>query len=306
MPPPAKSGDGGLVLAGLGLGALIFFGTSAKRGRSRPGAGLHGFADTPRKPGNGLLIAGAGALALLALSRTRAGTEVVDDIIEAGSGFVERLNMAMTLPVAGRQYVDVFQRVGRELGVDPALIAALMEQESYYGSSKFLDQPGPAGRGDGGHGHGLMQIDDRFHQAFLAKRNAAGVPLWQVPYENVKYAIGQVYLPYRRFLAAVGGNIPNVTATRSNRRVIVVGPKSLERLKDRLLGSHAPGDYPDPRPLAGADLNHAALNAYNAGLTSVLQMLALGYDADRASFTRQYGTQVRNRWRRIAGDPNLA
>jgi hypothetical protein len=50
-------------------------------------------------------------------------------------------------------------------GISPVLLAAVIQHESGWG--KYLTPQGPAGTGDGGHAHGLAQIDDRTWQAWL-------------------------------------------------------------------------------------------------------------------------------------------
>jgi soluble lytic murein transglycosylase-like protein len=71
-------------------------------------------------------------------------------------------------------------------GVDPLLLAAVIDRESLGGDA--LKPKGPAGTGDGGHGRGLGQIDDRSHASFLAAKFDSGAPLWQDPTFNVLYA----------------------------------------------------------------------------------------------------------------------
>lgn len=71
--------------------------------------------------------------------------------------------------------------------VDAFLLASVMDRETMGGTSRHLDKPGPGGRGDAGHGHGLMQIDDRSHLAFILKRLADGRWAWEDPLENVVY-----------------------------------------------------------------------------------------------------------------------
>jgi hypothetical protein len=68
--------------------------------------------------------------------------------------------------------------------VKPSIVAAIGSRESGWGL--FLSPRGPAGTGDGGHGRGLMQIDDRYHPEFI---NSG---LWSNPLENIRYAVGQV------------------------------------------------------------------------------------------------------------------
>ena len=54
----------------------------------------------------------------------------------------------------------------------PEVIAGIMMQETQGGLSLLLDKQGPEGRGDKGadgirHGHGLMQIDNRWFADFI-------------------------------------------------------------------------------------------------------------------------------------------
>lgn len=51
---------------------------------------------------------------------------------------------------------DTLVKVGAEKGINPHLLAAVDQRESSYGAT--LD---PSGRGDGGHGYGRFQLDDR-------------------------------------------------------------------------------------------------------------------------------------------------
>jgi soluble lytic murein transglycosylase-like protein len=86
-------------------------------------------------------------------------------------------------------YWQQIQQVSQETGVDASLIAAIGDRETLWGTSSSLSQYGPAGTGDGGHGHGLMQIDDRSHGAWLGSND------WTDPYTNISYAVGQILLP---------------------------------------------------------------------------------------------------------------
>ncbi len=59
-----------------------------------------------------------------------------------------------------QKYVGIFVEVGKEKSLPPALLAAICSRESRGGAA--LDA---TGHGDHGHGFGLMQIDDRSHDA---------------------------------------------------------------------------------------------------------------------------------------------
>lgn len=60
---------------------------------------------------------------------------------------------------------------------EPAVIAAIMSRES--GCGLLLKPPGPGGKGDRGHGHGLMQIDDRWHEDWIRDNP------WDEPATNI-------------------------------------------------------------------------------------------------------------------------
>lgn len=103
----------------------------------------------------------------------------------------------------GSAYLNDVSRVGEEDSVDPLLLVAIMERESACGTSRGLDQPGPAGRGDGGHGRGLMQLDDRVtggqvHGAIIADGR------WADPYWNIKAAVVDHLKPDLRFFEKKG------------------------------------------------------------------------------------------------------
>jgi Bacterial SH3 domain len=67
----------------------------------------------------------------------------------------------------------------------PSILAAIGSRESGWGL--FLDSNDS---GDGGHGRGIMQIDDRYHQTFLATKD------WRNPGVNIKYAVDNVLAAY--------------------------------------------------------------------------------------------------------------
>jgi hypothetical protein len=68
--------------------------------------------------------------------------------------------------------------------LSPSVVAGIGSRESAWGL--LLSPAGPAGTGDGGHGRGLMQIDDRYHQGFIS------TGLWRDPQASLDYAIDQV------------------------------------------------------------------------------------------------------------------
>lgn len=91
-------------------------------------------------------------------------------------------------------------------GVDPLVVGAIIDRESWGG--ELLVPRGPAGVGDSGHGRGLMQVDDRYHKGFLAAREPGGTEMWASPTWNVLY--GSALLAAN--LEALDGNYPAAIA----------------------------------------------------------------------------------------------
>ncbi len=97
-------------------------------------------------------------------------------------------------------------------GLDPRLLAAVAAQET--------GGPGTnSGRnvvGDGGHGHGLFQIDDRYH-------SFARTPAAMDPAANAEYAAGMIADNLKRYggnvrqaLSAYNAGSPNATGTTTD------------------------------------------------------------------------------------------
>ncbi|RKI39185.1 hypothetical protein D7Y27_22510 [Corallococcus sp. AB004] len=92
------------------------------------------------------------------------------------------------LPKHLSQWSREFHAASTVMRLCPYLLAAVCERESMGGL--WLKPRGPAGLGDKGNGHGLMQIDRRYHRAFLARLMPDGRPAWQNPRENILYGAG--------------------------------------------------------------------------------------------------------------------
>lgn len=92
----------------------------------------------------------------------------------------------------GVRYAPQIARAAARHGVDPALLAAVAAQETggpgVNAGSNIV--------GDGGHGHGLFQIDDRWH-AFARSSRAMD------PGSNADYAAGMLSGLLQRY----GGNV---------------------------------------------------------------------------------------------------
>ncbi len=66
-------------------------------------------------------------------------------------------------------------------GHRPEVVAGIMMRETEGGLSRWCDPRGPACLGDNGHGHGLMQIDDRSFPEYCAG------PEWKDPASNIEF-----------------------------------------------------------------------------------------------------------------------
>lgn len=71
------------------------------------------------------------------------------------------------------------------------LLGAISYRETLCGTSPLLVPPrgGASATGDGGHGRGLMQIDDRYHSSFTDTED------WKDPTLNISYALTRVLVP---------------------------------------------------------------------------------------------------------------
>lgn len=78
-----------------------------------------------------------------------------------------------------RKYEDTVNKVAAKYNIPPSILAGLGSRESHWGLA--LTPPGPGGTGDGGHGRGLLQIDDRWHVPFIESGK------WADGRENIIY-----------------------------------------------------------------------------------------------------------------------
>ena len=84
--------------------------------------------------------------------------------------------------------------------LDPFILAGVMQCETQGGQAPGLDVQGPSGRGDGGHGHGLMQVDDRFHASMVACLLGDATRAWANPAFNVGFG-ASILADFLRHLA---------------------------------------------------------------------------------------------------------
>jgi hypothetical protein len=187
----------------------------------------------------------------------------------------KELAFKASLPERARSFSDTMLQVAREEALDPYLIFALGDRESLWGDA--LSPRGPAGTGDSGHGHGLMQIDDGSFGPWLVSND------WTNPYVNVKKGAKILKAKLAFFTgrsAAKGltdGQYVTLSAAAAERRGV------------------PPGKYPDPRPLTGKALWEAAIAAYNTGEGNVLMSLVAGKPAQFTTAKGDYVADVSNR-----------
>src|ERR1700722_5153955 len=100
--------------------------------------------------------------------------------------------IASRLAATGVAYAPEISSAARRHGLDPELLAAVAAQETggpgANGGSNIV--------GDGGHGRGLFQIDDRWH-------DFANTPAAMDPGQNANYAAGML----SGLLQKYGGNV---------------------------------------------------------------------------------------------------
>jgi soluble lytic murein transglycosylase-like protein len=213
---------------------------------------------------------GAAGVAYLIYKNKETIVSLGTDALAAG----KELYFQATLSSDAQPYSDIILAVARDTGIDPFLIYAIGEQESRWGDA--LSPPGPGGTGDSGHGHGIMQIDDRSWGSWLASND------WTDPETNIRKGV-EILKQALAFFSS-NASIPGYT----NGSLV-----SIDKSADRL--GVAPGQYPDPRPLSGDALTAAALAAYNAGAGSVLMALAAGLSPDVVTANGRYSDMAMNR-----------
>ncbi len=96
------------------------------------------------------------------------------------------------LAAHGVAYAPAIAQAAQRHDVDPTLLAAVAAQETGGPGSNA----GHNVVGDGGHGHGLFQIDDRYH-------DFAETPAAMDPAANADYAAGMLH----GLIAKFGGNV---------------------------------------------------------------------------------------------------
>jgi hypothetical protein len=119
--------------------------------------------------------------------------------------------IASRLTADGVAYAPEIASAARRYGLDPELLAAVAAQETGGPGSNT----GHNVVGDGGHGRGLFQIDDRWHPF-------ASTPAAMDPGQNADYAAGMISGLLKRYggdvheaLSAYNAGSPTATGTRT-------------------------------------------------------------------------------------------
>lgn len=99
------------------------------------------------------------------------------------------------LPANFRKYKDEVEAAAKKYGIHPALLMAVMDRET--GDPKKIGLGAKNILGDAGHGHGLMQIDDRSHAAWLNSHD------WRNAKQNIDYGASVL----ASSIKSLGGNV---------------------------------------------------------------------------------------------------
>lgn len=97
------------------------------------------------------------------------------------------------------EHLDSIEAVCAEYPDHPwisvSLLLAIVSRETWWGwAPGYRPKGSPAGKGDGGHGHGFFQIDDRSHGVFLRTGQ------WKEFEAAARYAIEKVLLANFNYL----------------------------------------------------------------------------------------------------------
>jgi soluble lytic murein transglycosylase-like protein len=120
------------------------------------------------------------------------------------------------LPKQFRHYLPYVRAAAKKYHVSQAIILAVMDRET--GDPHKIGLGGHNVRGDGGHGRGLMQIDDRSHGSWLAGHDGG-----MDPKSNIDYGTSIIAANLRQFhgnkheaLAAYNSGAGNVQRALRN------------------------------------------------------------------------------------------
>lgn len=97
-----------------------------------------------------------------------------------------------------KRYENIVKKVAAKYKIPASVIAGIGSRESHWGLA--LTPPTPAGTGDGGHGRGLMQVDDRWHVNFVQSGK------WADARENIIYGCAVLKNSLNLFTKKLGWN----------------------------------------------------------------------------------------------------
>jgi hypothetical protein len=174
--------------------------------------------------------------------------------------------VASRLASTGVAFASQIESAARRYGLDPGLLAAVAAQETGGPNTN-------AGHnivGDGGHGHGLFQIDDRWHP--FASTGAA-----MDPGKNADYAAGMLSGLLKRY----GGNVHEALSAYNSGSPTATGTKtrwsdgadlgyadSVMRHYSRLSGSPAPDESAQSAAIAESNATVSSVGALGAAAQS--------------------------------------
>jgi Transglycosylase SLT domain len=174
--------------------------------------------------------------------------------------------VASRLANTGVAFASQIESAARRYGLNPNLLAAVAAQET--------GGPGTnAGHnilGDGGHGHGLFQIDDRWH-AFASTKAAMD------PAQNADYAAGMLSGLLKRY----GGNVHEALSAYNSGSPTATGTKtrwadgadlgyadSVMRHYAALTDSPAPNEAAESTAIAESSATVSSVGALGAAVQS--------------------------------------
>lgn len=159
------------------------------------------------------------------------------------------------------KHLPWINEASRKYHIQPCIIAGLGSRESHWGLA--LKPQGPKGTGDNGHGKGLLQIDDRWHEF-------ARTGKWVDPRENILYGCS----------------------------VLADSLKVCKRRLKSATGSFVFSECPDDRALL-----RAGIAGYNAGASRVISCIVGKGDIDELTSGKNFSADVLSRagWFQVQG-----
>jgi spore coat assembly protein SafA len=120
----------------------------------------------------------------------------------------EKMSKNVSLPSPYGNYQDEIMASSQKYNVPPEIITAVISRET--NGRNII--------GDGGHGHGLMQIDDRYHGSFLRNNHNGLDPATNIDYGTsiIRDNLNRYNGDFRKALAAYNAGQGNVDRAVAN------------------------------------------------------------------------------------------